>query len=41
MAASLKRKVKEITAVQRQSAFLFERRGVRSTPPSVRAESGG
>jgi EAL domain-containing protein (putative c-di-GMP-specific phosphodiesterase class I)/GGDEF domain-containing protein len=32
MAASLKRKVKEITAVQRQSAFLFERRGIRPAP---------
>jgi hypothetical protein len=29
MAASLKRKVKEITAATRASAFLFERRGVR------------
>jgi len=37
MAASLKRKVKEITAAQRASAFLFERRGVRPLAERQRA----
>jgi diguanylate cyclase (GGDEF)-like protein len=37
MAASLKRKVKEITAAQRASAFLYERRGVRPAPERQRA----
>ncbi len=37
MAASLKRKVKEITTAQRASAFLYERRGVRPAPERQRA----
>jgi hypothetical protein len=36
MAASLKRKVKEMTASSRASGFLFERRGVR--PAGERSE---
>lgn len=40
LAASLKRKVKETTAATRRSAFLFERRRLRSASPGAPPEAG-